>query len=41
MMGVLRTLMIGMGIVVVLICGWLIYRLVSRPVRAEFAACSA
>jgi hypothetical protein len=38
MMGVLRTLMVGMGVVVALICGWLIYRLASRSIRAEFVA---
>jgi hypothetical protein len=36
MMGVMRTLLIVMGIVAALICGWLIYKLVSKPVQAEF-----
>lgn len=36
MMGVMRTLLIVMGIVAALICGWLIYKLLSEPVSAEF-----
>ncbi len=41
MMGVMRTVLIGMGILAALVCGWLIYKLVSRPIRAEFVAESA
>ena len=36
MMGVMRTVFIVIGIVVALICGWLIYKLVSKPIQAEF-----
>jgi hypothetical protein len=36
MMGVMRTLLIVMGIVAALICGWLIYKLLSKPIQAEF-----
>lgn len=41
MMGVMRTMIIAMGIVVVAICGWLIYKLLSKPIQAEFLADTA
>jgi hypothetical protein len=36
MMGVMRTLLIGMGVLTTLVCGWLIYKLLSKPIQAEF-----
>lgn len=41
MMGVMRTLFIALGILVALVCGWLIYKLLSKPIQAEFAPESA
>lgn len=36
MMGVMRTLLIGMGILTTFVCAWLIYKLLSKPIQAEF-----
>jgi hypothetical protein len=36
MMGAMRFLMMGGSVVVALLCAWLIYKLLSKPIQAEF-----